>query len=43
MKITKYTYEEPTITTLGSVEELTGWLRDGFTWDNPLTTHRRIV
>lgn len=42
MKITKYTYEEPTVTLLGSVEELTGWLTIGTTFDNPFTNHRRL-
>lgn len=42
MKKTKYTYEAPTVTTLGSVERLTGWGPIGRTFDNPLTSHRRL-
>lgn len=42
MKDTKYSYEAPTVTPLGSVEQLTGWITVGTRFDNPFTNHRRF-
>ncbi|MEU5029575.1 hypothetical protein [Streptomyces milbemycinicus] len=41
MKV-KLAYVEPTVVVLGTVEELTGWLTIGQTFDNVITTHRRL-